>query len=90
MSNYSRASYVKVNNQVNGQYPPYENILGSYATSGRLAKLTREVDYNYYPLGMNKLHRPQVSNLYQYYTHLPGLVQGKYSYFTLDNAYGRP
>lgn len=68
-------------------YHTHSNILGSYASSGRLAKMTREVDFT--PLSMDKNFRPQVSNLYQYYTHIPGLIQGKEAYFSLDTAYGR-
>ena len=81
--NQENARYVKDNEQ----YYNHQNILGSYAKYGRLAKMTREVDYS--PLAMDKTFRPQVSNLYQYYTHVPGLRQGKHSYFTLDKAYGR-
>ena len=83
MSNRARAPYVKATEQAS----EYGNLLGSYATHGRLAKLTKEVDYT--PLVMDKRFRPQVSNLYEFYTHIPGLIQGKNTYFTMDRAYNR-
>jgi hypothetical protein len=69
----------------------HKEIMGSYATYGRVSNGTREVVYQPPKEGETPLQKTSIpmTNMYQYFTHVP-IKGSNRSYFTLDRAYGRP